>query len=99
MAPFWLTNTRLIWNSNTRTTNFEIFSADVPGGGNLENLTNAPNSDSSPSAGCIPSHFTFLSSRSGTNEIYDYDLTNGLVVKYQLPNSPGIQFARRLCAP
>jgi Tol biopolymer transport system component len=97
--PFWLSNTRLIWSSNTGITNFEIFAADVPGGGNLQNLTNAAGSDASPSSGCIPAHFTFLSSRGGPSEAYDYDLTNGLVVKYQLSNSPTILFARRMCAP
>ena len=98
-SPFWLSNTRLIWGSNTGISNFEIFAADVPGGGNLQNLTNAPGSDTQPSAGCIPGHFTFLSSRGGVNEAYDFDVTNGLVVKYQLPNSPDLQYARRLCTP
>ena len=95
-APFWFSNTRLLWSFFAPGAAFDIFSTDLSDPGTMANLTNGAGMSSGPSAGCAPNTVTILRTTSGP-EVYQLDLATGLAVPYTLPVNRSITFARRLC--
>jgi hypothetical protein len=93
----WESPTRLYWSRGEGSggnLQFDVVAADVPGGGNLVNLTQtATASENGASRACVTNSVTYL--RNG--EAYHLDIATGLVVKYTLPAINNMTFARRLC--
>jgi hypothetical protein len=94
--PYWASNTRLVWGSSN-SGQFDIYSATLPGPATATNLTNGAGASSQPSASCTPNTVTILRSSGGEIAVYQLDLGTGLAVKYALPASRSITFARRQC--
>lgn len=95
-SSYWISNSRVAWGG-AATTAPDVFVADAPGGLNPVNLTNREGASSQPAAGCSPGTITILRRIGTETAAYQLDLTTGLVVKYHLPVSRTLAFARRLC--
>jgi Tol biopolymer transport system component len=95
-AAVWISNSRIVWGTSFGG-QLDVVSADVPGGGNLTNLTNGAGSSSQPSLGCTPGTVTFVRARSTESAVFQLDIATQLATKYVLPVNRSVAFARRIC--
>jgi hypothetical protein len=96
-SPVWVSNTKLVWGFTAPGSSSEIFAATLANSAAPENVSNDAGSDSGQSQGCAEQSFTFLSTRGGQFDAYNYNLETGVATKFAIPGNPVVSLARRLC--